>query len=276
MDFIVSINPLVDIITRVVMAGAAIFGAWLAYYKLIKAGKPKVEVFLRPHDIHFSVFMFCIENVGAGPAYDIQFADVSFKPDGNVQLSIPLDDIGFFKKGITYLGTGERIEHFLVSSIGNLDKLVKSPLKMSITYRDSKTKDSPKSLYNEDFCLDFGEFEGLTRIGKAPLVKIADATEKIQQDLNRILMKSLALHDNAIRLISEGSQLVRVGDKVKTRKKLLGKVRDSDHFVHILEDEVCTVLEATMSSLIVEYDADSKVVYHGNPHHFLTEFELLE
>ena len=77
-------------------------------------------------------------------------------------------------------------------------------------------------------------------------------------------------------LISEGSQLVRVGDKVKTRKKLLGKVRDSDHFVHILEDEVCTVLEVTMSSLIVEYDADSKVVYHGNPHHFLTEFELLE
>ena len=264
-----------DIFYKLVMISFAGFGTWFAYFKWIKSSKPKVVVFLRPHDIHL-VFMLCIENVGTGPAYDIRFKDLSFEPDGNVQLSIPLEDLGFLNKGISYLRHGERIEHFLVGLIGNLDKLENAPLKMTVTYRDSKTKDSPKPPYKEPFCLDFGEFRGLARIGKAPLTIIADATKSIQGNLNRILMKSLDLHKSAMDLISQGCPLVRVGDKVKTRKNLLGKKRDSDLFVTILEDEVCTVLEATMSSLTVESDADSEVVYHGNPHYFLMEFELLE
>lgn len=267
-----------DILHKLVMISFAGFGTWFAYFKWIKSGKPNVVVFLRPNDIHLNLFMLCIENVGTGPAYNVEFdTDLSFKPDGN----IPLEDIGFLNKGITYLGPGEKIEHFLVSSIGNLENLVKTPIEMSITYwdayRDSKTDNSSKSApYEREICLDFGEFEGLSRAGKAPLDIIADATKSIQGDLNRILMKSLDLHKNAMDLISQGCPLVRVGDKVKARKNLLGKRRDSDHFVTILEDEVCTVLEVTMSSLIVESDADSEVVYHGNPHHLLTEFELLE
>ena len=39
---------------------------------------------------------------------------------------------------------------------------------------------------NAPFYLDFGEAEGYSRIGMPPLFEIADATKKLQKDLNHI------------------------------------------------------------------------------------------
>lgn len=233
--------------------------------------KPDVLVALRPHEMHLTFLMFCIENVGGGTAWDIQFST-------NFEGNIPSERLEFIRqRKIAHLGSGQKIEHFLVSVIGCLEQLKQTPLEITVTYKESTNANTK---ITKDFCLDFGEFEGLSRAGKAPLLEISEATKGIKKDLYKILTKSLDLHENAMSLISEGSILVRPGDKVKTRRKLIGKTRDTDTFVAIPKDQVCTVLEATMSSLIVEsdteWDAGSQVVYHGNPHHFLVQFELLE
>ena len=104
---------------------------------------------------------------------------LSFKPDGERAL----EEVGFLKKGIDYLGHGQKIEHFLVSVIGKLDELKKTPLEFSVTYMDSAKQ---KDKYEHAFCLDFGEDEGLAAIGKSPLYEIAKATKDIQKDIRHL------------------------------------------------------------------------------------------
>lgn len=71
-----------------------------------------------------------------------------------------------------------------------------------------------KSAYQRAFHLDFGEYEGYSRIGGAPLFEIAEATKDIQKDLRYlttgihkpiILTKSLSDH----RLVEYATPLMR-------------------------------------------------------------------
>jgi len=149
--------------------------------RILKAGNtPEIAIALRPHEAHIHCVMLCIENIGTGAARNIQFqTDLSLKPDGERAL----EEIGFLKNGIGYLGPGQKIEHFLVSVIGKLDELKKTPLEFDVTYTDSLKQ---KEKYKQIFSLDFGEDEGFTTIGKSPLFEIAKATKDIQKDLRHL------------------------------------------------------------------------------------------
>lgn len=148
-------------------------------WRLLKANNtPEIAISLRPHEAHIHCVMLCIENIGTGAARNIQFqTDLSFKPDGERSF----EDVGFLKNGIDYLGPGQKIEHFLVSVIGKLDKLKETPLEIGVTYTDSV-----KTAHQRAFDLDFGEDEGYARVGKPPLFEIAEATQKLQEDVNSI------------------------------------------------------------------------------------------
>ena len=167
-------------IATVVLVSITICYTYLTW-RLLKANDtPEIAISLRPHEGHIHCVMLCIENIGTGAARDIQFqTDLSFKPDGERAL----EKVGFLKNGIDYLGPGEKIEHFLVSVIGKLDKLKNTPLEIGVTYADSvKLKRKHKRI----FSLDFGEDEGLATVGKPPLFEIATATKDIQRDLRHI------------------------------------------------------------------------------------------
>ena len=141
----------------------------------LDAHKPEIVVSIRPHETHICCVMLYIENIGTGPARSLQFVtDLSFKPDGDRSL----EEIGFLKNGIDYLGPGQKIEHFLVSVIGKLDELKQTPLEIGVNY-----KDSMKCEYKNSFHLDFGEWEGLSGIGGSPLFEIAKAIKDINKHL---------------------------------------------------------------------------------------------
>lgn len=167
-------------IATVVLVGITGIYVYLTW-RLLKANNtPEIAISLRPHEAHIHCVMLCIENIGTGAARDIQFqTDLSFKPDGKRAL----EEVGFLKNGIDYLGPNEKIEHFLVSVIGKLDKLKVTPLEIGVTYTNSV-----KLKYKDErtFRLDFGEDEGLAIVGKSPLFEIAKATKDIQKDLNYI------------------------------------------------------------------------------------------
>lgn len=167
-------------IATVVLVGITGIYAYLTW-RMLKAGNtPEIAISLRPHEAHIHCVMLCIENIGTGAARNVEFqTDLSFKPDGERAL----EEVGFLKNGIDYLGPGQKIEHFLVSVIGKLDELKKTPIELGVTYMGSvKLKRKQK----RTFCLDFGEDEGLATVGRSPLFEIAKATKDIQTDLRHV------------------------------------------------------------------------------------------
>ena len=167
-------------IVTIVLVIITSYYAHLTRKQLRTGNTPEIAISLRPHQAYIHCVMLCIENIGTGAARDIRFqTELSFKPDGERALG----DVGFLKNGIDYLGPGEKIEHFLVSVIGKLDKLKETPLEIGVTYTDSVKL---KRRHERTFCLDFGEDEGLATVGRSPLFEIAKATKDIQSDLRRI------------------------------------------------------------------------------------------
>ena len=167
-------------IATVVLVGITGYYAYLTWRMLKANNTPEIAISLRPHEAYIHCVMLCIENIGSGAARNIQFqTDLSFKPDGERAL----EEVGFLKKGIGYLGPGQKIEHFLVSVIGKLDELKKTPLEFSVTYMDSAKQ---KDKYEHAFCLDFGEDEGLATIGKSPLYEIAEAVKDIKKGIHNV------------------------------------------------------------------------------------------
>ena len=167
-------------IATVVLVGVTICYTYLTW-RLLKANDtPEIAISLRPHEAYIHCVMLCIENIGTGAARNIQFqTDLSFKPDG----ARALEDVSFLKNGVDYLGPKEKIEHFLVSVIGKLDKLKETPLEIGVTYTNSMKL---KHRYEGTFRLDFGEDEGLAAVGRSPLFEIAKATKEIQKDLRHV------------------------------------------------------------------------------------------
>ncbi len=167
-------------IAAIVLVGVISYYAYLTWRFLKANNTPEIAISLRPHEAYIHCVMLCIENIGRGAARNIQFqTDLSFKPDGERAL----EEVGFLKNGIDYLGPKEKIEHFLVSVIGKLDKLKETPLEIGVTYTDSVDM---KRRHKRAFHLDFGEDEGLAIVGRSPLFEIAKATQEIQEDLRHI------------------------------------------------------------------------------------------
>ena len=177
-DWLNTNSGVIIAIATVVLVGVIGYYTYLTW-RLLKANNaPEIAISLRPHEAHIHCVMLCIENIGTGSARDIQFqTDLSFKPDGERAL----EEVGFLKNGIDYLGPGQKKEHFLVSVIGKLNELKETPLDIGVTYADSV-----KSTHQRAFHLDFGENEGYARVGKPPLFEITEATQKLQKDVNSI------------------------------------------------------------------------------------------
>ena len=137
-------------IATVVLVSITVCYTYLTWQLLKANDTPEISISLRPHKAHIHCLILCIENIGTGAARDIKFqTDLSFKPDGERALA----EVGFLKNGIDYLGPQKKIEHFLVSVIGKLDKGKERPLEISVTYTDSVKL---KYRHKRTFRLDFG------------------------------------------------------------------------------------------------------------------------
>ncbi len=120
----------------------------------IDAQKPKIAI--NPYCSlvrETSITLIClrIENIGPGPAYDVQFeTDLNFR----LNMSISLGNIYIFKKGINYLKPGGQKNCQITRN--ELERQKETPLKIAVTYKDWRNKE-----YNESFCIDFNETRGV-------------------------------------------------------------------------------------------------------------------
>lgn len=266
------INPTINALgglANVVTAVTAVIVVILTYTTLKNADRPEIVVFLRPHETHLSCLMLCIENVGTGRACDVRFK-TNFS-------STPLEEPNFLKKGLASLERGQKINHFLVSVIGKLEELKQTPLEITVIYTDSKGRKRKGRKRTRDFRLDFGELEGLSSIGKTPLVEIADAAKNIEKVLQKNLQHLTSDYTNR-------AYTFQVGDKVRATEKVEAVINgDMNYSTTIPKGAICTVIQVCGNLVTVELDSARKeiggVVYErvvhisGYPYH---SFQLVK
>ena len=203
-------------IATIVLVGITGYYAYLTWRMLKVNNTPEIEISLRLHEAYTHCVILCIENIGTGEARNVQFqTDLSFKPDGERSL----EDVGFLRNGINYLGPGKKKEHFLVSVIGKLDDLKNTPLEIGVTYSDSV-----KKVYERAFHLDFEENQGLATIGRPPLFEIAEAAKTMKEELRHfttgfrkptILTESASEHRTRQRAIALESRIEQLPNEVQ-------------------------------------------------------------
>lgn len=167
MEFITWLNDNSGAIT----AGATIvlgFITWRYVHltkRLLKAttNTPRIAIYLSQNYEH--AIMMCVENIGTGPAYDVNFPNI---PSFPTYPSRSLKDVGFLNGGINYLPPGHKKKSYL-SSANELAELMDTTLRICVIYKDSEKKEKLR----ECFYLDFGEFM-YTPTNRSPLNDIAN------------------------------------------------------------------------------------------------------
>lgn len=186
----------------------AIIGGWHLYSRrsLLKTAsesenmgkpeKPEIVVYLRPHVSSVQCLMLCVENIGTGTAYNVQFetrAARALTPAANSSDVRFLNENNLLRKDIGCFGAGQKIEQFLMSLIGGLSEELKHPLQISVTYTDSLNHP-----HENRYTFDFSEFESL--------VQINSTQEKATLDL-KSLIDVIQTGFNQVAKLSEHSRL---------------------------------------------------------------------
>lgn len=178
-DWLTAISAAIQAIATIVLVVFTIIYVKLTSRISRATNQPEIMVSLRPHEAYVDLAMLWIENVGTGVARNVKFTgDFSFSFDGKTQLN----DLGFLNDGIDVLGPGQKISHFLVSTLENPDVLKMPGFELTVTYSDSSRKRQDKKFFH----LNFGEYEGTTTIGGVPLFDIAKALKEMQKDLKKL------------------------------------------------------------------------------------------
>ena len=147
-----------------------------------RSEQPEIIVFLRPHSSNVQFLMLCIENIGAGAAYNVQFG--SGPPGSNRGGVSFLKKSDFLQKGFTCFGPGQKIERFLIDLRGGLPEKLKQPLQISVTYADSLNQ-----RYEKKNVLALGDFEDLAYIDskeEKAILELIPLLVDVRQVLNQI------------------------------------------------------------------------------------------
>ena len=117
----------------------------------LNAQKPIIAIYLRSETTDYTSVYFCVENIGVGAAYGVEFTtDLSFTLSGNCSLG---GEVRFLETGLHYFPPGKKREFCLGhGSHPGFHELMQSQLEISTAYKDSVNQN-----YEECFYLDFRE-----------------------------------------------------------------------------------------------------------------------
>jgi hypothetical protein len=177
------------VVFTVVVAVATVFYAVLTW-RLVKETErmraaqtdPHVAVRIEPSDVWINLVMLVIENVGAGPAYDVK---LSVTPDFTTANKQPLSELGMFKYGLPYMAPGQRVSHFLTSVTEDMPELEKADGRYRFTIT-ARYRTAGGAQQESDYPIDFMQLIGLSTIGEPPLRDINKQLEKLAHSLAHI------------------------------------------------------------------------------------------
>ncbi len=152
--------------------------------------KPSIAIVLKDSPVGISFTNVHVVNNGSGPAQNIQFSFSNLNHDAQdvfdyVQEQI--DEIAFLSSGVSSLAPGQERMSFLLSFI---DLNSKFPEGHSFNFHCSvqiSYEDLEGSEFESSTTFRFGELRGVSQLGTDPDKKIADAVDKIQKDLRKVM-----------------------------------------------------------------------------------------
>ena len=254
MGIIDRLDLISGMIAIVAIVALVIIGVWYLYLRrrplktanesenIDKPEKPEIVVSLRPHAASVQCLMLCIENLGTGTAYNVQFGTGA---SGTAPFITPSSNFGdvkllkknnFLQKGIGCFGPGQKIEQFLIGLSGELPEELKQPLQISVTYTDSLNH-----TYENRYALDFGEFESL--------VYINSIEEKVTSDLSHLL----GVMQTGFSQIAEGIERLRLPQTVEPKGSETSS-KEAENSLQPVQSEEDKPLPPDLQKLVTLYN----------------------
>ncbi|MFH0919436.1 MAG: hypothetical protein V1913_03675 [Fibrobacterota bacterium] len=139
---------------------------------------PRITVYLQAskHSINFMDVIF--ENIGSGPALDVQFKVLKEFP---LERDRELSKMGVVKNGVKFWAPRQRIMSFFFSFLGNYEKVINEEIVIRVMY-----KNSLKEQIVEDITINMAQFAGIHQLGDEPIYKMASALDKIKDSIDKI------------------------------------------------------------------------------------------
>ena len=139
--------------------------------------EPMISIYLKPREEYLNWIELVVENIGAGPAFDVRVTPKSdMKCFGNKDLS----SFGFVKNGIRYLGVNQCYRVFIVDMTEDVDEKLQIKIPIKVIFKGTENREIVR-----DYVLGFSQFEGLNQLGVPPLHRIADSLENIAARIDR-------------------------------------------------------------------------------------------
>lgn len=132
---------------------------------------PEISISLIHHDNSIIFIDLLVENIGLGPAYNLEFKVIE-------DFQLPkrkLSEVGFIKNGINYFSPKQRMRLW-IASFKEDKNLGEKSIKLEVTYVNSLSEK-----FIRTFILNFSQFSSFIQLGTPPLQKIANKLEKIER-----------------------------------------------------------------------------------------------
>jgi hypothetical protein len=139
---------------------------------------PHLSVWIEPHEREMHWIDMLIENIGAGPARNVEFLAT---PDFECFKDQPLSRLGFMKKGLPYLAPRQRLRFFLTNLLEDFETKMANPFDLVVRYqaKDGKT-------FAETFRIDFSPLRNLPGGSTSPLYDIAKKLEDMRREISEL------------------------------------------------------------------------------------------
>ena len=184
-----NVGALTTLFTAIV-AFATLFYAALTGFLVIETIKirkiqtePKISINIKPRDEWINFIDLIIENIGAGPAFDIKLT-----LNGDIknlsEIGKSLSQINIFKNGIKYLAPSQKIQFVCTDMAEDSDVKKGLVLTIGIEYKNVYGK-----ILHGEFPLDFSQYLGIPQLGKPPIYEIEGHLKGIREDLHQLRKK---------------------------------------------------------------------------------------
>jgi hypothetical protein len=180
-----TIESILTIIFSALVAFSTVIYAvltWKLVNETIKLRKaqtePKISIRIEPNENCMFYCDMIIENIGLGPAYNINF---ELDPDIKDFHKKALSDLNLIKNGIKYLAPGTKRQFFFAqfSEESKETKKFRDSFQIKAFYKNSQNE-----TIDDCFTIDFSEFSGISKLGDAPLHTIAKSLDKIEKKIS--------------------------------------------------------------------------------------------
>ena len=137
---------------------------------------PELSISLIQHESSIIFIELLVENIGLGPAYNVDFEVIKdFKlPKRN------LSEVGFIKNGIRFFPPKQPMKLW-VASFREDEDLEKKSIIINVIYENSISEK-----FSREFELNFSQFADFLQLGTPPLHKIARQLENMERDIHNI------------------------------------------------------------------------------------------